>query len=178
MSIRNYLGVVLPLTMTTLACAAIDKKEWENFKETHDLLLLIKHKNKNEERWAKFALSSLSDDSHQVSWIEREDFLPKDKKIEIEKMTREQQCNHFEQTVGGKDDKFVMLTIGLVHPTDQIYVFIMDTCYGCITAYVVPNEKALQKPTVKEKAKEYAGKFQKLLATAWHKVTGKKGKKE
>ncbi len=139
--------------------------------------MLIKNTHKNEDRVVKFHLKNLPDDVQQVTWIEREDLLPEAEKID-QKVFQDAacQCNKHATKVGAGDDKVVMLTIGLPHPSTVQYMFVMEPYYQCVAAFVVSREITLPKPTAQEKAQEYLGKFGHALGSLWHSITGS-GKK-
>lgn len=176
MSIRNSFFLALSsLVFLSHGTDEKETKEWKQFKRTHDLVLLIKNTKKNEDRVVVFPLRDLGTDEYDVAWIEREDFLPKDitwSTLEISE--KDCQCHRYEHKVGAEDEQQTMLTVGLPDPLNKQYQFIMNDTYTCMMAVTVVNKLAYEKPTTKEKAREYFSKFKNSLARAWSKVSGKK----
>lgn len=170
MSIRNSLMLAQLLSLSVIGYAA-SSNEWEAFKKHHDIYILVKNKHKNEDMWVKFALSELPDDPHQVTWIERADFLPKDDKRKIEdiKKSSVHQCNYHESKVGGADEKFTMLTLGFSAPEEKNYLFVMEDHYTCTASFIVPQEYT----PAREKAAQLLAKVKDTLAQAWAAMTGR-----
>jgi len=173
MSIRNSLILAQLLSFSVIVTAADGGSEWKKFKENHDVYILVKNNHKNEELWAKFSLRNLPDDPHQVTWIEREDFLPKDDKRKVEDIKKASviQCNYYESKVGGADEKVTMLTLGFVQSEAKNYLFVMESYYSCITAFIVPQDS--MKSQAQEKAAQFFGKVKELATQAWSSITGR-----
>lgn len=137
------------------------------------MYLLVKHVNKNEDRWVKFEFANLPDDPHQATWIERADFLPIERKVECDSLLQTEGLQHgtvYEQTVGGpsRDDKFIMLMVGFFKPNEKVYRFVMDPYYHCISVIVV--EKSNPKKDKLMQFAEYYQKIKTLFSDTWQAI--------
>jgi hypothetical protein len=161
---------LLPLSFSMLLHSAQPDKEWGRFTKKHDMYLLIKHVNKNEDKWVRLSLADLPDDPHQATWIERADFLPIEKKQETDELLDspdKYQGTVYEQTVGGqgKDEKFVMLMVGFFEPQEKTYRFVMDPFYHCVSVIIVEKEQSQQ-----ELFAEYYHKIASFFAETWSSI--------
>jgi hypothetical protein len=128
------------------------RDEWSAYKESHSLVLYIKHAVSGKDRCAKLRLDELNeyldrvarpDDEENYTFVNQGDFMPKGTKlVSLIPDGQGEACDFSSDEVGADDEKFnyVVVIIPQKRFPGKYFILMLDGCYKIKAAIVVPNQ--------------------------------------
>lgn len=143
--------------LVVLFCATAfgaQEQDWDAYKKSHSLVMLIKHGPANKERYLTLRLDELIEDGQTspegdtYTFFGSGDFLPRGTPREMLVPDDSEKAYAVQRVVSAGEEQYNYMVVALTTPFEKCFHMVCSADYTCITIDVVPNEQ-LEKRTCK-----------------------------